>query len=87
MGYNVTVDVDKCVGCGECVDICPVGVYEMKDGKSIAVNADECVGCESCIEVCVKAIALLLKSSRAGGFLHFAGQEKIFRIGLQNIDE
>ena len=52
MGYNVTVDVDKCVGCGECVDICPVGVYEMKDGKSDPVNADECVGCESCIEVC-----------------------------------
>lgn len=28
MGYNVTVDVDKCVGCGECVDVCPVEVYE-----------------------------------------------------------
>ena len=52
MGYNVTVDTDKCVGCGECVDVCPVEVYQMKDGKSDPVNADECLGCESCVEVC-----------------------------------
>lgn len=50
--YNVTVDEDKCVGCGECVDVCPVGVYEMHDKKSDPVNADECLGCESCVEVC-----------------------------------
>ena len=43
MSWNVTVDADKCVGCGECVDVCPVEVYEMTDGKS---------GCESCVEVC-----------------------------------
>lgn len=52
MGYNVTVDEDKCVGCGECVDVCPVGVYEMKDNKSDPVNSDECVDCGSCVEVC-----------------------------------
>jgi len=50
--YEVTVDNEKCVGCGECVDICPVEVYELQDEKSVPVNAEECVGCESCIEVC-----------------------------------
>jgi NAD-dependent dihydropyrimidine dehydrogenase PreA subunit len=50
--YEVNVDKDKCIGCGECVDICPVEVYEMQDEKSVPVNAEECVGCESCIEVC-----------------------------------
>ena len=52
MGYKVTVDEEKCIGCGECVDVCPVEVYEMQDGKSVPVNADECLGCESCVEVC-----------------------------------
>ncbi len=52
MSYEVTVDADKCVGCGECVDVCPVQVYELQDGKSEPVNSEECLGCESCVEVC-----------------------------------
>lgn len=52
MGWNVSVDADKCVGCGECVDVCPVEVYELNDGKSVPVHDDECLGCESCVEVC-----------------------------------
>ena len=50
--YDVKVDEEKCVSCGECVEICPVDVYEIKDEKSIPVNAEECLGCESCLEVC-----------------------------------
>jgi NAD-dependent dihydropyrimidine dehydrogenase PreA subunit len=50
--YEVKVDNEKCVGCGECVDICPVEVYELQDEKSVPVNEEECVGCESCVEVC-----------------------------------
>ena len=52
MGYEVVVDQDKCEGCEECVEVCPVDVFEMEDGKSNPVNAEECLGCESCIEVC-----------------------------------
>ena len=50
--YKVEVDQEKCIGCGECVDVCPVDVYEMQDEKSVPVNAEECIGCESCVEVC-----------------------------------
>jgi len=52
MGYEVEVDHDKCEGCEECIEVCPVDVYEMQDGKSVPVNAEECLGCESCVEVC-----------------------------------
>lgn len=52
MGYSVTVDVDKCNGDGECVDVCPVEVYELQNSKAVVVNEEECLGCESCIEVC-----------------------------------
>ena len=52
MGYKVTVDTDKCTGDSECVDVCPVEVCELQDGKAVAVNMEECLGCESCVEVC-----------------------------------
>ena len=52
MGYEVVVDQDKCEGCEECVEVCPVDVYEMQDGKSVVISPEECLGCESCVEVC-----------------------------------
>ncbi len=52
MGWLVQVDKEKCTGDGECVDVCPVEVFELQDGKAEPVNMDECLGCESCVEVC-----------------------------------
>jgi len=50
--YQVTIDVDKCEGCGECVDNCPASVLEMEGDKAAVVNADDCLGCETCVSVC-----------------------------------
>ncbi|MEM2914495.1 MAG: 4Fe-4S binding protein, partial [Candidatus Bathyarchaeia archaeon] len=25
---RININLDKCTGCGTCVDVCPVGVYE-----------------------------------------------------------
>jgi Fe-S-cluster-containing hydrogenase component 2 len=36
--YTIEVDEEKCIGCGDCVDVCPVDVYEMQDEKSVSVN-------------------------------------------------
>ncbi|MFH1623718.1 MAG: ferredoxin [Pseudomonadota bacterium] len=55
MGWVVKVDKEKCDGDGECVDVCPVDVFEIgEDGKADPVNEDECLGCESCVETCPK---------------------------------
>ena len=52
MAFIPTVDEEKCVGCEECVDVCPTEVFEMENEKSVVAEPDECLGCESCIEVC-----------------------------------
>jgi NAD-dependent dihydropyrimidine dehydrogenase PreA subunit len=44
--YKVEVDEE------ECVENCPVDVFEMQDEKSVPVDAEECIGCETCIELC-----------------------------------
>jgi len=50
--WIVTVNNEKCDGKGECVDVCPVSVLEIIDGKSVPTNMDECAGCMSCVETC-----------------------------------
>jgi NAD-dependent dihydropyrimidine dehydrogenase PreA subunit len=52
MAYTVVVDAEKCNGDGECVDVCPVEVFELQSGKAVVINEEECLGCESCVEVC-----------------------------------
>jgi len=50
--FKPEVDNDKCIGCEECIEVCPSDVYEMQNEKSVPVNAEECIGCEACIEAC-----------------------------------
>jgi electron transport complex protein RnfB len=54
-----TVDLDKCVGSGECVEKCPYGALELVSSKA-RVKEHRCVGCGLCAAVC-PAVALSLK--------------------------
>ncbi|MCB9358432.1 4Fe-4S binding protein [Candidatus Woesearchaeota archaeon] len=49
---KVTIDLSKCAGHGACVDVCPAGVFEMKDGKAVVVNEAACIECRACEEAC-----------------------------------
>lgn len=45
------IDKNRCVGCGNCHTICPMGAISLDvDGKSV-VNQDECVECSTCHRV------------------------------------
>lgn len=41
----------NCVGCGECVDVCPVEAIHMEDDKSV-LDREKCIGCASCVAAC-----------------------------------
>ena len=59
MGMFIRVEIDdkKCLGLeksGECIRICPVNIFEAKDGRVVVKeeNEDECTLCELCLTRC-----------------------------------
>ncbi len=52
------IDKEKCTGCGECVEACPLDAIELQDGLAV-VDEDTCSDCGACVDVCpVEAIAV-----------------------------
>ena len=47
------IDEDKCVGCGICVEGCPVNAITMGDGRA-EIDMGECIRCGRCHKVCPK---------------------------------
>jgi NAD-dependent dihydropyrimidine dehydrogenase PreA subunit len=48
------VDEKQCTGCGTCVDICPVQVFEIdqEKKKSVVKKPADCIGCKACEVQC-----------------------------------
>ncbi|MEJ2307073.1 MAG: 4Fe-4S binding protein [candidate division WOR-3 bacterium] len=47
----VTIDKKKCIGCGDCVDVCPVEALSLKNEKAV-VDSEECIDCGACVNTC-----------------------------------
>jgi len=45
-------DVNKCKGCGRCVEVCPHGVFLMESGKAKILDKDACIECGACMKNC-----------------------------------
>lgn len=48
------IDKTQCIACGVCVEICPVGVLELSDGRVVADDdrGIGCIACAHCMMVC-----------------------------------
>ncbi|MFX0025547.1 MAG: FAD-binding protein [Candidatus Hermodarchaeota archaeon] len=56
----ITVDNEKCTGCGLCEKVCPFGAIKIVE--KIAVIGDECTLCGACVDQCnLKAISIQRK--------------------------
>ncbi len=56
---TLKLDIEKCVGCGLCVTVCPHNVFAIENKKAIIVNKDNCIECGGCMNNCEpKAISV-----------------------------
>ena len=46
------VDKEKCIGCGTCVAICPVGATSFDSDGKVKIDKSICIGCGSCQAAC-----------------------------------
>ncbi len=61
---KLTFKIDKCKGCGLCVDACPKNVLAISKEKINlkghhpveAVNENDCIGCAFCATMCPDCI-------------------------------
>jgi formate hydrogenlyase subunit 6/NADH:ubiquinone oxidoreductase subunit I len=59
---NVLLDIDRCVLCGLCVDVCPVDVLSivpaievgsgLGPGTALLLDERACIRCALCVERC-----------------------------------
>ncbi len=46
------VDVDECIGCGQCAEVCPWGAIDLNLESGKAYKCDLCNGRPKCVEAC-----------------------------------
>ncbi len=72
MAGKITIDIEKCKGCGLCVAVCPKGsivICEQSNSKGYCparpTNGD-CTGCALCALVCPDAVIEVYRDNSAG---------------------
>ncbi len=58
---QLKIDPTRCVGCGACVEKCPVANLKKENGKTVAIG--KCVLCYRCVNLCPKSAITLFGSA------------------------
>ena len=59
--YLVEIKTEQCVGCGDCLEICPMDAISLQEEVAVR-NAQACIGCGLCVSLCSsEALEMVLR--------------------------
>ena len=74
---TLSLNAEKCIGCGKCTEVCPHGVFDVTEKKARIAKKDLCIECGACamncpveairVETGVGCAAAVIKSWISGG--------------------
>jgi len=76
----ISIDENRCTGCGKCIPDCPEGALQLIDGKARLVSDLFCDGLGACIGTCPEG-AISVVEREAGAYDEKAVMETIVRQG------
>jgi len=80
----IQVDREKCVQCGICADVCPIGIIHMKQEWPEQSDPESCIACGHCVAACPHGALDNLRSPLSGQTLlpefPIVDQEKIYQF-------
>ncbi len=68
---TLSLDVNKCLGCGRCLEVCPHAVFALRERRASIEDRDACMECGACAKNCpVGAISVEAGVGCAQAVLH-----------------
>ncbi len=77
--FFASVDLERCSGCGICVQVCPAGAISTE--HATIVDAERCTGCGRCVTECPQG-ALILKKRSGAKEIHSQGRTKEMAVKI-----
>jgi MinD superfamily P-loop ATPase len=78
-GKKAIVDLEKCTGCGNCLDLCRFSAISAREDRKVSIDSMSCEGCGVCSYICsVEAIQMensisgkwFVSQTKYGPFVH-----------------
>ena len=80
----ITIDEEKCTGCGLCIPGCPEGALQIIDGKARLVSDLMCDGLGACIGECPEG-AITIEERDAEAYDEFKVMHNIIKAGPNTV--
>jgi len=75
------VNEEMCVGCGICIEECPVDAISLKDSDTAAIDDNKCIRCGHCHEGDTEKQGLVARMIR-----HFKTEQQVAEMTMERLE-